>query len=113
MVGRGPRSAIERAEIGNSRPTVVRACALLDLSDGLCLTRGMEKARAGLLRGGKTTLTFRCTSQERPPPQGGGSVCPGLPGFVGQAQAPGVRATAQPSAVFLRAARVVVSMPSV
>jgi len=26
----GPRSAIERAEIGNSRPTVVRACALLD-----------------------------------------------------------------------------------
>src|SRR5262245_21242678 len=30
MVGRGPRSAIERAEIGNSRPTVVRACALLD-----------------------------------------------------------------------------------
>src|SRR5215510_6140306 len=32
MVGLGPRSAIERAEIGNSRPTVVRACALLDLS---------------------------------------------------------------------------------
>jgi len=31
MVGLGPRSAIERAEIGNSRPTVVRACALLDL----------------------------------------------------------------------------------
>src|SRR5262245_32399867 len=30
MVGLGPRSAIERAEIGNSRPTVVRACALLD-----------------------------------------------------------------------------------
>ncbi len=30
MVGRGPRSAIERAESGNSRPTVVRACALLD-----------------------------------------------------------------------------------
>ena len=30
MAGRGPRSAIERAEIGNSRPTVVRACALLD-----------------------------------------------------------------------------------
>ena len=31
MAGLGPRSAIERAEIGNSRPTVVRACALLDL----------------------------------------------------------------------------------
>src|SRR5215510_4536840 len=30
MAGLGPRSAIERAEIGNSRPTVVRACALLD-----------------------------------------------------------------------------------
>src|SRR5437867_13450815 len=30
MVGLGPRFAIERAEIGNSRPTVVRACALLD-----------------------------------------------------------------------------------
>ena len=30
MVGRGPRFAIERAESGNSRPTVVRACALLD-----------------------------------------------------------------------------------
>jgi len=30
MVGLGPRSAIERVEIGNSRPTVVRACALLD-----------------------------------------------------------------------------------
>jgi hypothetical protein len=31
MAGRGPRSAIERAEIGHSRPTGVRACALLDL----------------------------------------------------------------------------------
>ena len=30
MVGRGPRFAIDRAESGNSRPTVVRACALLD-----------------------------------------------------------------------------------
>ena len=30
MAGLGPRSAIERAESGNSRPTVVRACALLD-----------------------------------------------------------------------------------
>jgi hypothetical protein len=30
MAGLGPRSAIERTEIGNSRPTVVRACALLD-----------------------------------------------------------------------------------
>lgn len=30
MAGLGTRSAIERAEIGNSRPTVVRACALLD-----------------------------------------------------------------------------------
>jgi hypothetical protein len=33
MAGRGPRSALERAEIGNSRPTVVRSCALLDLTD--------------------------------------------------------------------------------
>jgi hypothetical protein len=32
---RGPRFAIERAEIGNSRPTVVRTCALLDRS--VCL----------------------------------------------------------------------------
>ena len=30
MAGLGTRSAIERAESGNSRPTVVRACALLD-----------------------------------------------------------------------------------
>jgi hypothetical protein len=31
MDGLGPRFAIERAKIGNSRPTVARACALLDL----------------------------------------------------------------------------------
>jgi len=30
MAGRGPRSAIARAESGHSRPTVVRACALRD-----------------------------------------------------------------------------------
>jgi len=30
MDGLGPRFAIERAQTGNSRPTVVRACALLD-----------------------------------------------------------------------------------
>ena len=30
MVGRGPHFAIDRAESGNSRPTVVRACALVD-----------------------------------------------------------------------------------
>jgi hypothetical protein len=35
MVGLGPRFAIERAEIGNSRPTVVRACALLDRYAGI------------------------------------------------------------------------------
>jgi hypothetical protein len=34
MVGLGPRFAIERAEIGNSQPTVVRACALLDRKEG-------------------------------------------------------------------------------
>jgi len=33
MVGLGAHFAIERAEIGNSRPTVVRTCALLDRSD--------------------------------------------------------------------------------
>jgi len=38
MVGLGPRSAIERAEIGNSQPTVVRACALLDLLSHELLT---------------------------------------------------------------------------
>ena len=37
MVGLGPRFAIERAEIGNSQPTVVRACALLDHQYG-CVT---------------------------------------------------------------------------
>src|SRR6266446_2928155 len=30
MAGRGTRFAIERAKVGNSRPKVVRACALLD-----------------------------------------------------------------------------------
>jgi len=30
MAGLGTRSAIERAEIGNSRPKVARACVLLD-----------------------------------------------------------------------------------
>ena len=30
-VGLGPRFAIERVKIGNSRPKVARACALLDL----------------------------------------------------------------------------------
>jgi hypothetical protein len=33
MVGLGTRSAIERAEIGNSRPKVARASALPDTCD--------------------------------------------------------------------------------
>src|SRR5215510_7104315 len=43
MAGRGPRSAIERAEIGNSRPTVVRACALLDQAGALTTKFGVER----------------------------------------------------------------------
>ena len=49
----------------------------------------------------------------RPRLQDRGAGCQGLPGFVGRGQAPGVRADAQPSAVFLMAARVLVSMSSV
>ena len=45
MAGLGPRSAIERAEIGNSRPTVVRAYALLDpQGDGVGAPGGGDNA---------------------------------------------------------------------
>ena len=83
------------------------------MSYSLGLTRGMEKARASLLRGVKTAQAFPGISQESPRPQDRDSVCQGLPCLLGRGQAPGVRAVAQPSAVFLRAARVLVSMSSV
>jgi hypothetical protein len=51
MVGLGPRSAIERAEIGNSRPTVVRACALLDRFKYRTVEAERRTIRLGFLLG--------------------------------------------------------------
>jgi hypothetical protein len=48
-----------------------------------------------------------------PPATKPGPACQGLPVLLGRGQAPDVRADAQPSAVFLIAARVLVSMSSV
>ena len=63
MVGRGPRFAIERAEIGNSRPTVVRACALLDLRltlalDPLPICSDSKTSAAVLKNIGQSKLIF-------------------------------------------------------
>jgi hypothetical protein len=75
MAGRGPRSAIERAEIGNSRSTVVRACALLDrMAQSLHYAVSMTKqcgSSCSLLRGG---AAFSIESGPLNTPHGQGTI---------------------------------------
>jgi hypothetical protein len=59
MAGLGPRSAIERAEIGNSRPTAVRACALLDPRERPITAGGVGEESAAPLHGDVGGLLHR------------------------------------------------------